>query len=266
MRAAKVPLGGYYPADSLVHRLDGGVKFLLVIGLVVTMMLVVSVRAVAFGLLVLIVIAAVSRVPAAAILRGLGPLWFLVIFTFLIHVLSTPAGRALLQVGGISVTSVGLVKGLALSGRLALVVSFSSLLTATTTPSEITFAIQRCLAPLGRLRVPVGDISMMMSIALRFIPTVLTEAENLRMAQEARGLDVKSRNPLRMLRTMAPLVLPLIIGAFRRADELALAMEARGYAHGRVRPESDPLRVAAPELFAIAFCAAAALILLGLGR
>lgn len=266
MSAVSVPLGRYYPADSPVHRLDGSTKLLLAIGLVVVVMLVVSVQAVAFGFLVLISIAAISRVPAAAILRGLSPLWSVLIFTFLIHVLSTPAGRALVQVGSVSVTSVGLVKGLALSGRLALAVSFSSLLTATTTPSEITFGIQRCLAPLSRFRVPVGDISMMMSIALRFIPTILGEAESLRMAQEARGLDVKSRNPLRMLRSMAPLVIPLIIGTFRRADELALAMEARGYVPGKIRHKLEPLHVSTPEWLAIAFCTSAALVLVGLGR
>jgi len=266
VKAVSVPLGRYYPVGSPVHRLDGSIKVLLVIGLVVAVMLGVSVRAVAFGFLVLVQVSIISRIPLVAMLRGLRPMWFLLAVTFVIHVTTTQTGSALMQVGSVHVTAFGLERGLALSGRLALAIGFSALLTATTTPSEITFAIQRFLSPLTIFKVPVEDISMMMAIAIRFIPTILGEAETLRMAQEARGLDLKSRNPVRTLRNMAPLVIPLVIGTFRRADELALAMEARGYVPGRVRRKPQPLQVSAPEWLAIAWCSVVVVVLVGLGR
>lgn len=263
---AGIPLGRYYPVSSPVHRLDASIKVLLVVALVVAVVLVVSVRAVAFGLLFLMLVSLVSRVPLPAILRGLRPLWFLLVLTFLIHAFTTSTGSVLMQAGSLRVTSLGLEKGLALSGRLALAVGFSTLLTATTTPREITFAMRRFLSPLAVLKVPVDDVAMMMSIALRFIPTILAEADILRMSQEARGLDLKSRNPVRMLRSMAPLVLPLIIGTFRRADELALAMEARGYVPGRAMRKSLPLELSSPEWLAIACCSVAIVAIVALGR
>ena len=182
-----------------------------------------------------------SRVPLRTLVGSLKPLWWILLFTFLIHLCTTP-GEEIAQVWMFSLTWEGLSHGFFICLRLVLLLLLSSLLTFTTSPLKLTDALEALLSPLKRVGVPAHELAMMMTIALRFVPTLLEETDKIMKAQQARGADFTTGSIVRRLKSVVPILVPLFISAFRRADDLAMAMEARCYHGGEGRTQMKQLR------------------------
>ena len=248
-------IGQFYPVASPLHALDPRTKILGAAVLAVGLFLVNSITgflvvAAAFASLV-----AASRVPPRTFLRLLRPVAFIVALTVLFQVFFSREGAALLEWGFLEVHSGGLWMALFLALRILLLVSVAGLLTATTAPVALADGIEDLLSPLKKLRFPAHEVAMMMTIALRFIPTLHEEAQKITRAQAARGADFSAGGPIRRVRAMLPVLVPLIVGAFRRADELAEAMESRGYRGGEGRTRYRELRFRARDSLALAVTA-----------
>jgi energy-coupling factor transport system permease protein len=228
-----IAIGQYYPGNSLIHRLDPRTKIITTFAFIVCLFLVrrsgyVAVTALAALLVV------VSRVPIRFVARGLRPILFIALLTFFLNALVTP-GLPLFSLGPLVITREGLYQGVFLVWRLILLVLITSFLTLTTPPVVLTDGIESLLRPFRRFGVPAHELAMMMTIALRFIPTLLEEAEKIMKAQMARGADFESGNIIQRAKNLIPLLIPLFVSAFRRADDLAVAMEARCYHGGENR-------------------------------
>ncbi len=230
----KLLLGQYYPGDSPVHRLDARAK--ISISLIYMISLFVADDWTGWGFMALICGAAIalSRIPLAALWRGLKLILFFAGLTLVLNMFIYP-GEALWSWRSFSITREGLIYGFAMGLRLILLVLFASLLTLTTTPIQLTDGLESLLQPLSRIKVPAHEIAMMMSIALRFIPTVLEEFDRIILAQKARGADLSKGNLAKRAAQLAPLLVPLFVAAFRRAEDLAQAMEAKCYRGGEGR-------------------------------
>jgi len=247
-----ITLGHYYPADSMVHRLDPRTKLISIMILMVCLLA--TQRAAAFVLFVILCIVAIhlSRVPIALVLKNLKPFIWLFLLTIFIHLFFT-SGKTLYQlpVLGLSITDKGLSLGTLYSVRLALLIVFAALLTLTTSPMEMTDALEKLFRPFKRLKIPTHELVMMMTLSLRFIPTLMAEAERLRKAQISRGASFEG-NITRRIKSLIPLILPLFVSAFHRADDLAMAMDSRCYAGGEGRTSFKLLRFHAPDYFVLA--------------
>lgn len=257
-----VTIGQYLPGNSVIHRLDPRTKLILSFAFIVVLFLVKGFLAYALFAALVILIARAARVPLGILLRGLKPLTFILGLTVVLHFFTTRGGVTLLQLGFLRVDSAGVVQGTFLALRLILLVTATSLLTLTTSPIALTDGLERLLAPGQRIGIPAHELAMMMTIALRFIPTLIEEADKIMRAQLARGADFESGGLLRRARNLLPLLVPLFISAFRRADELAMAMEARAYRGGTNRTRMKVLRFSSLDLWAVivslgAFSAAA---------
>lgn len=231
----KMIFGRYVPADSLLHKMDSRSK-LLTIFLFVCIVFIAN-NAVTYGILLLYTLTMVglSKIPLRFILNGLIPVLWLVSFTLIIHLFFTKEGEIIFQWGWITIYEEGLRQGIFISLRFFLLILMTSLLTLTTTPIEITDGIEYLLAPLNKIRFPVHELALMMSISLRFIPTLMQETDIIMKAQTARGVDFTGGPIKDRLKAIIPLLIPLFISAFKRAEELAVAMEARGYRGGEGR-------------------------------
>ena len=231
----RVTIGQFFPGDSFFHRLEPRIKIGLITIYVVSLFLLSS----GWGYLIMTILTGTviiaSRLPFKTMVRGLKPLYFILVFTLLLHILFTKGGTVLFRWKSISVESAGLISGLMMTWRLVLLVMTSSLLTLTTSPIALTDAVEGLLSPLKPIGVPAHELAMMMTIALRFIPTLLEEAEKIMKAQMARGADFESGNLIKRAKSLIPLLIPLFVNSFRRADDLALAMEARCYRGGKGR-------------------------------
>ncbi len=243
-------LGRYVPTASVVHGLDPRTKLLASIGLMVSVLATPNLPVLGLYFGFLAVSTRASRLPAAMLLRNLQAFTWLFLFTIIMHALMTP-GTVLLAFPwwNLTVTREGAHGGLFYGLRLAAVIVTASLLTLTTAPLELTGGLERLLGPLRRIGVPAHDLALMITIALRFIPVLIDEAERLRKAQLARGADFGG-GPLRRARQMIPLLAPLFISAFDRADRLALAMESRCYRGGEGRTSYHELRFRRHDLLA----------------
>lgn len=241
-----ITIGQYYPVDSLIHRLDPRAKLIGTLLYIITLFLfgtshfIRSLCGYAFAAVVLFTVIKVSRVPFRFILRGLKPVLFLLMFTVVFNIFLTP-GEELFRWGMIRITQEGLKTAVLMGIRLVLLILGSSLMTFTTTPNQLTDGLERLLGPLKKIRVPVHEISMMMSIALRFIPILLEETDKIMKAQQARGADFETGNIMKRAKAMVPILVPLFVSAFRRAGDLAMAMEARCYRGGAGRTKMKPL-------------------------
>ena len=238
-----ITLGQFYPADSVVHRLDPRAKIILLIAFIVAVFLVPDL----IGFIPIVIFLAVacraSTLPFKVLIKGLKPLRFILIFTFVLNLFFTAGTTPLLNLGFATLTVEGTLNAVRFSLRLVFLVLGSSLLTLTTAPVTLTDGLERLLSPLSVIRFPAHEMAMMMTIALRFIPTLLEEADKIMKAQAARGADFESGNLLKRARAMVPLLVPLFVSAFRRAGELAMAMEARCYHGGEGRTRLHILKL-----------------------
>ncbi len=261
-------IGQYVPRASPVHRLDPRTKILATTVLVVVVFLVRDFRGLGVFAAFLAAAVALSQVPAGFALRGLRPIWFLLLLTLVLQVFfgGSSGGTVLWRLGPFAATREGLVQGLFVTARLVLLVVSTSLLTFTTSPVELADGMERLLNPFRRLGVPAHELAMMMTIALRFIPTLVEETEKIMKAQMARGADLDTGGPLRRARALVPILVPLFVSAFRRADELAVAMEARGYRGGEGRTRMKQLRYRAQDLWAGLVVLGASALVLWSGR
>lgn len=242
MSGRSLALGQYYPGASAVHLLDPRVKILLVFAIVTVFFVLDDLPVLLMGAFLVAALERLSRLPFGWVARGLKPLAFIIVFTFLIHLFSTPGGQSM-ALGPLTLTSTGLKQGLFYSLRLVLVILLSSFITLTTTPVKLTDAFESLLAPLKKINLPTSEFALMVTIALRFIPTILGEAEIIIKAQKARGVDFDTRNFFSRTKSFVPVLIPLFVSAFRRADQLALAMEARGYRSGANRTHLHELQI-----------------------
>ena len=237
-----ITIGQYYPADSRIHKLDPRVKIVCTLIFLVSLFVQNSVLGYTLAFVFLACMIHVSKVPAKFIGKGLKPIVILLLFTVAMNLFLTRGGAVLFHWGIITITETGLRTSVFMAVRLVLLVAGSSLMTFTTTPNGLTDGLEKLLHPLNRIHVPVHEISMMMSIALRFIPILLEETDKIMMAQIARGADFESGNIIQRAKAMIPILVPLFVSAFRRANDLAMAMEARCYHGGEGRTKMKPLK------------------------
>jgi energy-coupling factor transport system permease protein len=235
-----------------VHALDPRAKLLATAVFVIGLFLIDSTVGLLFVAAALVALVAVSRIPAGTFLRLLRPVLFIVALTVLFQVFFSREGATLFEWGFLEVHSGGLRLGFFLALRILLLVSSAGLLTATTAPVALADGIEDLLSPLKKVRFPAHEVAMMMTIALRFIPTLGEEAEKIKGAQAARGADFSEGGPIRRVRSFIPVLIPLTVGAFRRADELADAMESRGYRGGEGRTRYRELRFRVSDALALA--------------
>lgn len=248
-----ITIGQYYPAQSRVHDLDPRVK--LVCTLLFLVSLFVQRNVVGYGIATLMVAFVVhsSKVPLKHIVKGFKPILLLLIITLSFNLFLTRTGEMIFSFYFIRVTDTGLSTAIYMAIRLVYLLIGSSIMTYTTTPNALTDGLESLLKPLSKLHVPVHEIAMMMSIALRFIPILLEETDKIMKAQIARGADLESGNIFQRAKAMIPILVPLIVSAFRRANDLAMAMEARCYRGGEGRTKMKPLRYRYPDFFAYCF-------------
>jgi energy-coupling factor transport system permease protein len=244
-------LGQFYPAASPVHDLDPRAKIVATAVLVAGLFLVDSTTGLLFVAAALVVLVTLSRIPVRRFLRLLRPVLFIVVLTVAFQVFFSREGATIFQWGFLEVHTGGLWLAFFLALRILLLVGVAGVLTATTAPVALADGIEDLLSPLKKVRFPAHEVAMMMTIALRFIPTLGDEAEKIKGAQAARGADFSEGGPLRRARSFVPVLVPLTVGAFRRADELAEAMESRGYRGGEGRTRYRELRFRARDALAL---------------
>ena len=258
MALENITLGQYYPADSVVHRMDPRVKILLLIAVIVAIFLAGNLLAFVPIIAFLVIVTKLSKVPVKMMVKGLKPLRLILILTFVLNLFFLQGETVLLDLGFAQIKKEALILAVHYSLRLVLLVLFSSILTLTTPPITLTDGLERLLSPLRVIHFPAHEMAMMMSIALRFIPTLLEEADKIMKAQTARGADFESGNLIARAKAMVPLLVPLFVSAFRRAGDLAMAMEARCYHGGEGRTRLRVLKCEKRDYIA---CAVVALLI-----
>lgn len=227
-----ITLGQYYPEQSVIHRLDARTKILGTLLYIIEVFLVNSFAGFGLVILALGILIGISRVPVRFIFKGLKAVVFIILLTFVLNLFMFD-GTVLWHWKFLTVTYEGLYRSCFMALRLVLLIIGTSMLTLTTKPMELTDGLEKLLKPFNRLGLPSHEIALMMSIALRFIPTLLEETDKIMKAQQARGADFESGNLMQRVKNMIPILIPLFVGSFRIAQDLALAMEARCY-HGGV--------------------------------
>ncbi len=247
-----VTLGQYFPGDTIVHRLDPRTKLILVVIYIVALFCAKSYVSYAVVAAFLILCICLSRIRLGVIVKGLKPLLFVIVLTGLLNMFYTP-GREIFHFWIFTVTWEGVRNAIFMIARIVMLIFGTFLLTYTTSPIALTDAMELLMGPLKKLKVPVHELSMMMCIALRFIPTLISETDKIISAQKARGADFESGNLLRRAKALIPILVPLFISAFRRADELAVAMESRCYHGGEGRTRMKQLHMARRDYLAMAF-------------
>lgn len=244
-----ITIGQYYPAESVLHRLDPRVKLTGTFTFIISLFCFNSLYGYIFVALFLAVIIKLSKVPLGFIVKGLKAVVILLLFTSFFNLFFTP-GNPVLQWEFITISDKGINMAVFFSIRLILLILGSSLMTFTTTPNQLTDGLEKVMKPLNHIKVPVHEIAMMMSIALRFIPILLEETDKIMKAQMARGADFESGNAIKRAKSMIPILVPLFVSAFRRANDLAMAMEARCYRGGDGRTKMKPLHYRGGDHFA----------------
>ena len=245
-----ITLGQYFPGNTPVHRLDPRTKLLLVVVYIVALFL--CEWFISYGLMALFLVTAIvlSRIRPKALLRGLKPLLIIILFTALLNLFFTD-GEVLVHWWIFRITREGLTNAFFLVLRIMLLVMGTFLLTYTTSPIALTDGLESLLSPLKLLHFPVHELAMMMSIALRFIPTLIEETDKIMSAQKARGADFETGNIFRRAKALIPILVPLFVSAFRRADELATAMECRCYHGGKGRTKLKQLHFRTSDVVAL---------------
>lgn len=236
-----ITIGQYYPAESRIHRLDPRVKIICTLLFLVSLFIQNNLAGYAAATLFLGIVIHMSKVPLKYIVKGLKPVVILLLFTVAMNLFLTRGGETLVHFWIFTITENGLRISVFMAVRLMYLVAGSSIMTFTTTPNSLTDGIEKLLHPLNKIHVPVHEVAMMMSIALRFIPILLEETDKIMKAQTARGADFESGNLIQRAKAMIPILVPLFVSAFRRANDLAMAMEARCYHGGEGRTKMKPL-------------------------
>lgn len=226
-----ITIGQYYPSNSVIHKLDSRIKLIATFVFMASLFIINKFWPYVIVLVSLAAVIKVSTIPGKYILKGLKPLRWIILFTFVINVFFLP-GDVIWSFGFLRITSQGISQAIFMAIRLVFLVVGTSLLTLTTSPIDLTDGIERLLNPFKKIGLPVHELAMMMTIALRFIPTLLDETDKIMKAQMSRGADFESKNIISRAKNLVPLLVPLFVSAFRRADELAMAMEARCYRGG----------------------------------
>lgn len=259
-----ITLGQYYPGDSVIHRLDPRTKIVLAIALIVIVFLIDTIWGFAALAVFICVVVALAKVGARSVIRSIRPLLFIIILTFIINLFfygKTGTDTVLIQWGTLTVTEEGILRAVLFELRLVFLIFSTSLLTLTTSPMQLTDGMESLMNPLNKIKFPVHEMSMMMSIALRFIPTLAEETDRIMKAQMARGAEFDTGNILKKARNMVPLLVPLFVSAFKRADELALAMESRCYHGGEGRTKMKILKLAGRDFASVAITGAVSVLL-----
>lgn len=236
-----ITLGQYYQTESVIHCLDPRVKLVTTIAFIISLFLFEGIWGYILAALFLTMTIKLSKVPFKFIVKGMKAIVFLLMITVIFNMFLTP-GEPLFTIWKLTLTKEGVRLAVYMAIRLSLLVIGSSIMTLTTTPNQLTDGLEKLLNPLKRIKLPVHEIAMMMSIALRFIPILLEETDKIMKAQIARGADFESGNLMKKAKSMVPLLVPLFISAFRRANDLAMAMEARCYRGGEHRTKMKPLQ------------------------
>ena len=236
-----ITLGQYYPADSVIHKLDPRVKLFATMIYIISLFCFKGIAALLVATVFLIAVIRVSKVPFHFMVKGLKTIMVLMIITALFNLFLTP-GEPLVTFWIFKITAEGIKSAALMTIRLIYLILGTSIMTLTTTPNQLTDGLEKALMPLSKIRIPVHAIAMMMSIALRFIPILIEETDKIMKAQMARGADFENGNLIQKVKNMIPLLVPLFVSAFRRADDLAMAMEARCYNGGEGRTKMKPLR------------------------
>lgn len=237
-----ITIGQYYSVSSPIHRLDPRTKILMTFIYIIGLFFINHFIGYAFVAACFLMSVKVSKVPLKYILKGLKSILFILLFTVALNMFFTSTGEIIFELGFLKITDEGIVLALKMAIRLVLLIIGSSLLTLTTSPIELTDGIENLLNPFRKIGVPAHEIAMMMSISLRFIPILLEETDKIMKAQTARGADFESGNIVKRAKAMIPIMVPLFISAFRRAEELAMAMEARCYRGGVGRTRLNRLQ------------------------
>ena len=263
-----ITLGQYFPGKSIVHRLDPRTKLIALILYIVALFSAGSWVSYGIVFAFLVTIVALSQIPVKALFRGLKPLVMILVFTGILNLLFTTGETVLLSFWRITITLEGLVRAFFMVVRILMLISATFLLTYTTSPIQLTDGLESLLSPLKIIRVPVHELAMMMCIALRFIPTLIEETDKIISAQKARGADFETGKLMERVKALIPILVPLFVSAFRRADELATAMECRCYQGGEGRTKMKLLRYRCHDyvafmLFVLLLCAV--IVVAGLG-
>ena len=247
-----ITLGQFFPGTSVIHRLDPRTKLIAVVLYIVALFCAES--WVSYGVLLVFLLwtISVSRIPPKSIIRGMKPLIVILVFTGVLNLFYTEGGEVLVHVWKLTITDEGLKRAILMTGRILMLISGTFLLTYTTSPISLTDGLESLMGPLKKLHVPVHELSMMMCIALRFIPTLIEETDKIMSAQKARGADFENGHLIDRAKALIPVLVPLFISAFRRADELATAMECRCYQGGEGRTKMKLLRYKRNDFVAFA--------------
>ncbi len=248
-----ITMGQFFPGKSPIHRMDPRIKLCLTVYFIVLIFCAQNFVTMAATILMCFVGIALSKVPLKLYMKSLKPILFIVAFTAILN-LFYGTGEPLVRFGFITITRNGIVNSVMIAVRIIVLILISSILTFTTSPTQLTDAIERLLKPLALLHVPVHEFAMMMTIALRFVPTLLEETEKIMAAQKARGADMESGGLLQRIRALIPVLIPLFVSAFRRAFDLATAMESRCYHGGEGRTKMKVLKLGRVDFVSAAVC------------
>ncbi|MGN1004553.1 MAG: energy-coupling factor transporter transmembrane component T family protein [Oscillospiraceae bacterium] len=252
MALKDITLGQFFPGNTIIHRMDPRAKLLFTILYIVALFLAKSLLAYLVLIAVLVACVAVSKIKPAALFKGMKPILFLILITGLLNLFYTP-GDPIWQWGFLKITVEGIWAAIFMILRITMLICCTFMLTYTTSPIMLTDGLENLLGPLKKIKVPVHELSMMMSIALRFIPTLIEETDKIMSAQRARGADFDTGNLLQKAKALVPLLVPLFVSSFRRADELAIAMECRCYHGGEGRTRLKQLHYAGRDIAALIF-------------
>ncbi len=246
-----ITVGQYFPTGSIIHKTDPRIKILVVFAFIIFLFIINSFWGYGLVLAWIVATSVASKIPAKMLFKGLKPLRWIILITFFINVIFTP-GDPLVSLGPINFTEQGLILALRMAFRLVLLVLGTSLLTLTTSPVSLTDGIEGLLKPLKKIGFPAHELAMMITIALRFIPTLIDETEKIIKAQKARGADFESGNIINRAKNMVPLIVPLLLSSINRADELSVAMEARCYNGDNGRTKLNPLKLIPRDILILA--------------
>lgn len=244
-----ITLGQYFPGNSAIHRLDPRTKLIGMIAYIVIVFVISKTPVFILPLLFALMCVLIAKIPLSYVVRSLKPIRFLIIFMFIINLFMVRTGNVIISFWIINITDEAIKQSVYITLRLVLLLAGTSIMTLTTTPIALTDGLEMLLAPLSKLHFPAHELAMMMTIALRFVPTLLEETDKIIKAQTARGADFESGNLIKRAKAMIPILIPLFISAFRRADDLAVAMECRCYRGGENRTRLRELKMKKGDVF-----------------